>query len=203
MILALDAMGVIYASADDVVELLCPFIHEHGGLADDDRIIELYRQASLGRLTAAQFWREVNIDPVLEDAYLSRHKLVPGLLDFLTAIKPRVSALWCISNDIGQWSRKLRENFALTPHFAGWIISGDVAARKPDPAIFHRLLAESQAAPQDILFVDDRSANLDGAAALGLRTVLFSPTPPATASPHQVAANFHELQSIVSHGVKI
>jgi hypothetical protein len=36
--LALDAMGVIYAAGDDVAELLCPFIREHGGLSDDSRV---------------------------------------------------------------------------------------------------------------------------------------------------------------------
>lgn len=33
-ILVLDAMGVIYTVGDDVRDLLCPFVHEHGRKAD-------------------------------------------------------------------------------------------------------------------------------------------------------------------------
>ena len=47
--LVLDAMGVIFASADDVVDLLQPFIMSHGGESNPERVSDLYIQASLGR----------------------------------------------------------------------------------------------------------------------------------------------------------
>ena len=34
IVLVLDAMGVIYTAADDVEELLVPFVKERGGIAD-------------------------------------------------------------------------------------------------------------------------------------------------------------------------
>ena len=81
--LVLDAMGVIYQAGDDVVELLCPFIHQHGGVADDREIEALYIEASLGHLSARQFWEKVQVDPNLEDDYLRRHRLSTGLREFL------------------------------------------------------------------------------------------------------------------------
>jgi hypothetical protein len=48
--LALDAMGVIYPAGDDVAELLCPFVREHGRVSDDNRIEALYREVNLGRM---------------------------------------------------------------------------------------------------------------------------------------------------------
>jgi hypothetical protein len=69
--LVLDAMGVIYQAGDDVAELLCPFIHENGGLTDDGRIQAPYHDASLGRLSSIQFWEQVQLDPRLEDALLA------------------------------------------------------------------------------------------------------------------------------------
>ena len=89
--LVLDAMGVIYAAGDDVAELLCPFIHENGGIADDRRIEALYHDAS-GRLSAIQFWEQVQLDPALEDAYLIRHRLSAGLLQFLRNAKPQLAS---------------------------------------------------------------------------------------------------------------
>src|SRR5215475_727607 len=120
--LVLDAMGVSYVAQDDVVELLCPFIHEHGGIADDERIAALYQEASLGRLSANEFWEQVHLDPALEDEYLLRHRLSPGLLPFLEQAKGRLDRIWCLSNDVSQWSRKLQQRFDLRRFIDGFVI---------------------------------------------------------------------------------
>jgi len=88
-VLALDAMGVIYAEADDGLNLLYPFVVEHGGCSDIPEIISLYNAASLGRISAAEFWRGAGIDPLLEDEYLSRHRLSDGLIEFLETMHSR------------------------------------------------------------------------------------------------------------------
>jgi putative hydrolase of the HAD superfamily len=195
--LALDAMGVIYAAGDDVAELLCPFIREHGGLSDDSRIEALYRDASLGRISATQFWQQAQLDPALEDAYLDRHRLSTGIIEFLNAAEPGISSIWCISNDVSEWSRKLRNRFDLQRFFDGFVISGDVGARKPNPAIFRSLLEQAQADAPDILLVDDRLPNLDAAAVLGLQTILFAPTGSAAPTQHRVVQNFQDLLALI------
>ena len=73
--LVLDAMGVIYSVGDDVSDLLCPFVVEKGGLRDVGRIAALYRAASLGQMSAKEFWQAVSVDPELEEEYLARHRL--------------------------------------------------------------------------------------------------------------------------------
>jgi hypothetical protein len=60
--LVLDAMGVIFMSADDVVELLQPFVSVRGGTAGPDLVNEFYTQASLGQLSPAEFWQRVGRD---------------------------------------------------------------------------------------------------------------------------------------------
>ena len=47
--LVLDAMGVIFKSADDVGELLIPFIAEKSGSFDEGVIQAAYLEASLGK----------------------------------------------------------------------------------------------------------------------------------------------------------
>jgi len=192
-ILVLDAMGVIYMAGDDVAELLCPFVHENGGIADNGRIEALYHEASLGRISAVQFWKEVRLDPNLEDAYLIRHRLSPGVVQFLGKAKSRTSSIWCLSNDVSEWSRKLRERFELHHLMNGFVISGDVGARKPDPVIYKHLLAQTGGEAKNIILVDDRPRNLDAAAALGLQTILFGPAPQARPSQHRAAADFNQL----------
>ena len=58
-IVVLDAMGVIYQVGDDVADLLYPFIIEKGGAADLAQISRFYIEASLGKITAADFWEAV------------------------------------------------------------------------------------------------------------------------------------------------
>ena len=47
-------------------------------------------------------------------------------------------------------------------------------ATKPDPAAYGGVLAELGADPAEVTFVDDRPANVAGAAALGMRALLFT-----------------------------
>src|SRR4029079_9431721 len=154
--LVLDAMGVIFASADDVVELLQPFIISRGGGSNPDRISDLYVQASLGHITPDEFWSAVSLDPSVEDEYLSLHRLTDGLLNFLENRPKSVTSIWCLSNDVGRWSSKLRCHFKLDDYLDGAIISGDVGARKPDPAIYQMMLSRVGIPSEQILFVDDR-----------------------------------------------
>lgn len=194
-ILVLDAMGVIYPVGDDVRDLLCPFVHEQGGETDDTRIASLYREASLGRLSARDFWQAVRLDPGLEDSYLSRFALTAGFRDFLDAPPSCVAGLWCLSNDVSEWSLGLRRRFDLESRFQGFVISGDVGLRKPDPGIYQHLVRRTGAEPQQMIFVDDRPANLNAARALGMETVLFTLVEPPADTAHMTARGFAELHA--------
>lgn len=196
--LVLDAMGVIFAAGDDVAELLIPFVKEHGGSCDDDHIAALYLDASLGRISAAEFWGDVGVDPALEDSYLRRHSLSEGCLEFLAGIRPNVNSVWCLSNDLSEWSGNLRRRFGLNRYLQGAVISGNVGIRKPDPAIYDYLLAQVDATPREIVFVDDRVKNLDTAAGLGFTTVSFGATHTSSQSRHRAVANFTELTYLLA-----
>ena len=194
--LVLDAMGVIFAAGDDVVELLCPFIHEQGGIAHDGQIEALYNDASLGRLSARQFWEEVQVDSAREDDYLHRHRLSTGLIEFIREAKSRVSSIWCLSNDVSEWSQKLRHFYGLHSFIDGFVISGDVGVRKPDAAIFRELISRTGMPAEQVLFVDDRPKNLDVAAALGFQTVQFGQCA-SKSNRHITAADFLQVQAMI------
>jgi len=197
-ILVLDAMGVIYPFADDVVELLIPFIKEKGGTQDELVIQQMYRAASLGRMASFQFWEKVGLKHSCEDEYLGRFVLADGLLELLHEAGARSLPVWCLSNDVSEWSRKLRERFELTRHMQGFLISGDVMVRKPDPAIYKFLVKAVDADARQMLFVDDRPANLDTAAGLGFATVQYRP--PAGNIPagnHRIVSTFREILGLV------
>jgi HAD superfamily hydrolase (TIGR01509 family) len=190
----LDAMGVIYSVGNDNTDLLCPFVTEKGGTQDISRILALYHSASLGQISSAELWQAVGLDPQLEDEYLRRYELTQGVMDLLEAVNSKGYEVWCLSNDISEWSKKLRMRFRLDRYISGFVISGDVRIRKPDQAIFDYLLERMAVRASDALFVDDQPVNLDAAAALGLRTILFLPDGrDAAAKRHILATSFSDV----------
>jgi FMN phosphatase YigB (HAD superfamily) len=172
--LVLDAMGVVFAAADDVAEILIPFIRSAGGESDARTIESVYLQASLGSIGADEFWARVGLAPVVEDAYLSKHRLAAGALEFLESARQFGLPVWCLSNDVGRWSRRLRETLGLERLLAGAVISSDAKVRKPDRAIYEQLLVATGCRPAELLFVDDRAKNVAGAAAIGIPAIEFT-----------------------------
>jgi putative hydrolase of the HAD superfamily len=191
-------MGVIYAEADDGHNLLYPFIVEKGGCSDIQEIGCLWGEASLGKISSAELWRSAGVDPALEDEYLLRYRLSEGLFEFLEEMRSRGMELWCLSNDLSEWSRKLRKRFQLDRYFRGFVISGDTGSRKPDPAIYLHTLEKSGFQPSNAVFVDDRLRNITAADALGIKVVLFNPAPEdQQGHNYPIARTFPELQNVL------
>lgn len=171
--LVLDAMGVIFKSADDVAELLIPFIAEKSGSFDEEVIQSAYLEASLGEISPDEFWERVDVPSALEDEFLTGHTLNPGITELLSEAKSKGISVWCLSNDVGRWSDKIRNNLGIEEFLRGSVISGDVGIRKPDKEIYEALIQSSGFKIEDILFVDDREKNVVAAQELGIETIMF------------------------------
>ncbi len=192
----LDAMGVIYRNADDVEELLIPFVQDHGGVGPDE-VRALYQRASLGELSSAELWEAAGLegDPgELDRSYLSQFRMTGGLLAFLDKLSHKNVPVACVCNDVSLWSRLLRQGFDLDTKIGPWIVSGDIGARKPDAAIYEALRT-TVGAPFDVyLLIDDRVENLDAARDLGMRTALFAPDGVyGETNGHRVVRGFSEF----------
>jgi FMN phosphatase YigB (HAD superfamily) len=186
-VLALDAMGVIYEAGDDVAELLVPFVKEHRGLSDPDAIHSTYLQASVGRLSATEFWTAIGLSEGLEDKYLSRHRLRADVDACLKRSEASFREVCCISNDVSEWSLKLRIRHSLVPRISNWYISGDLGHRKPDVAIYRAALDRLGVSATQVLFVDDRPRNLDAASTLGMQTLWLSDADDPNVSHRRIA----------------
>jgi FMN phosphatase YigB (HAD superfamily) len=173
--LVLDAMGVIFKSADDVGELLIPFIAENSESIDEEVIQSAYLEASLGKINPDEFWNRVDVASELEDEFLSRHSLNPCIKELLSLTEDNGISVWCLSNDVGRWSNKLRKNLGIEKFLNGSIISGDVGVRKPDKEIYEILIHSIGCKVEDVLFVDDREKNVIASHDAGIETVMFNP----------------------------
>jgi HAD superfamily hydrolase (TIGR01509 family) len=79
------------------------------------------------------------------------------------------------------------------------LLSCEVAALKPDPAIFNEALRRIDLGAADCLFVDDQPRYLDGAAALGIRPVRIErdnipSAPPDADDRHPVIRGLDQLR---------
>jgi FMN phosphatase YigB (HAD superfamily) len=173
--LVLDAMGVIFKSADDVAELLIPFIAEKSTSCDETIIQAAYLDASLGTISADEFWNRVGVSADLEDEFLARHSINEAVIELLAWAGDNHVPVWCLSNDVGRWSLKLRQRLNIEDHLQGSIISGDVGLRKPDSGIYETLVQACGYPRDNLLFVDDRKKNVLAARTLGIESILYDP----------------------------
>ena len=134
-----------------------------------------YLAASLGKIHADEFWNRVDVSLDSEDEFLSRHGLNDGVTELLSLARRKSIPIWCLSNDVGRWSLKLRKSLGIEKFLTGAVISGDVGMRKPDEKIYHALMHSSGYQGENILFVDDRNANVIAAREAGLEAVRYDP----------------------------
>jgi len=79
---------------------------------------------------------------------------------------------------LSNWSAETfpvaRERFEFLAWFEEIVISGEVGVNKPDRRIFEHLMEHFDIEPRAALFIDDSSANVEAAKALGLSAIQFT-----------------------------
>lgn len=63
----------------------------------------------------------------------------------------------------------MRDRFPIIREFTGWVLSYEVGALKPDPAIYRRALELAGAEPDEVFYVDDRQDLVDAARSMGFQ----------------------------------
>jgi len=69
----------------------------------------------------------------------------------------------------------VREHFPDIFFFDDYVLSYEVRALKPDPAIYQVAIKKAGTPPSSCVFIDDMEENVAGAAALGLKAILYKP----------------------------
>ncbi len=197
-LVVLGGTGVVFDAGDGDQGLLLPFVRAVGSTVPKEHVASCHRSASLGRITAAEFWREVGAegDPdELDRAYLSRIRLTPGLTEFLDRVGGRGLQVACLTNAVLTWSVLLRERFGLDRRISPWIVSAEVGARKPSRAMFEALRRTTGVPFEHCLLIDSMVGTLEAGRKLGMSTVWFAPPGAEVPEgfPHAVVRGFDEL----------
>ncbi|HSW98259.1 MAG TPA: HAD-IA family hydrolase [Candidatus Saccharimonadales bacterium] len=142
----------------------------------------LCTRSDLGQLSRSGFNQEISKltgIPVAE--------VVPGieaeaaidtaLVNYTANLKKTGLRVACLSNGSHEWTLQVINDHGLRHLFEAIILSGDLGVVKPDAKIYVQALEKLGVQPSEAIFVDDRQANVDAAAALGIRSLVFTDTP--------------------------
>jgi len=107
-----------------------------------------------------------------------RPQIFPNLEATMATLASRGLAIGLISNTGRSWGRylsQLQDDLGIGRHFRFRGYSDELRLRKPDPRIFRAALHGLGLAPQEVVHIgDDVTADVAGAAAVGMRTVWFN-----------------------------
>ncbi|HEX7188073.1 MAG TPA: HAD-IA family hydrolase [Actinomycetes bacterium] len=98
---------------------------------------------------------------------------IEGTVEILRELHDRGTRLLALTNWSAETFPHAEETFDFLRWFEGVVVSGVEGVAKPDPALFRLVLDRYRLDPAATVFVDDSPANVDAAAALGLRALLF------------------------------
>jgi putative hydrolase of the HAD superfamily len=100
-------------------------------------------------------------------------RLQAGTVALIEDLAAAGQPLALLSNAPDELAEAIR-GLSIAPYFGHLLFSCQLKTAKPDPACYRRALGTLGADPRDVVFIDDRSENVTAAAALGVRSVLFT-----------------------------
>jgi len=130
-----------------------------------------------GTLSIADYWAAVASDLGVEWDAVDVHELWaldhrgwlsvdPGTLRVLHALADGGTRLALLSNAGADFSGWLRSG-SFAPLFERVFVSGELGLVKPNADIYEHVIAELGITPDELLFVDNKSENVEGARAVG------------------------------------
>lgn len=145
------------------------------------RSAEFYKLFDRGELTPRQFYERA---VALLDARIGYDEFVAAYVDIFSRNQPVLDLyqrlkgrykLILLSNTDPLRFGFARGKFPDAMFFDDYVLSYEVGALKPGPEIYQEAMKRAGAPASSCVLVDDMEANIEGAAALGLNTILYKP----------------------------
>jgi HAD superfamily hydrolase (TIGR01509 family) len=150
-----------------------------GGDPDHDRVFiqDMLGATNVGHITidhmTAMACQKLGITQTeWFDAIAQTEQPDQQLLDFIaTELKPHYGVAVLSNANVGTLERVLTDSQRSV--FDALVVSAEVGCVKPQPEIYQLVAERLGVAPEECVFTDDSQAYCDGAAAVGMKTVLF------------------------------
>lgn len=98
---------------------------------------------------------------------------IEGMRELLHRLKSEGYSLYGLSN----WCSKVYETMAEYEIFSlldGYVVSSDEKVIKPEPAIYYRLFDKYNLKPEECIFADDKTENIEGGRRVGMDGIVFT-----------------------------
>lgn len=143
---------------------------------------DMGRAAQRGEITSAELWQWVQGQFNLDDTELRAFRaefwggdrLNQPLVDLIHRLRPHYQTA-IISNAMDDLNQTLAETYPIAGAFDLIVGSAYEGIMKPDAEIFRRTLARLDRLPEETIFVDDFAHNIDGAHAVGMHAIHYTP----------------------------
>lgn len=154
-----------------------PYVFQHFPDISINTIINNFNKAGIGEITSEEFitnlgfegdYSQYEVDYV--DNYLTFDEQFPQII---SEIKKRFK-IGLLSNDVSEWSKYIVKKHDIGKYFDSMIVSGDVGYRKPDERIYNHIINDMNESATNCIFIDNKVENLQIAASLGMKTILFN-----------------------------
>jgi epoxide hydrolase-like predicted phosphatase len=190
-----DLGGVLLRTAD-----FSPREHLAARLGMNRRELEAFmfggesgEQAQRGEISVAEHWenlrQKLNCSTqdirALIDEFFARDELDQALIDYIRELHQTYKTA-LLSNAWDDMRKVIADRWHFDDVFDTMVISSEVGIVKPDPRIFHLTLEKLGVQPNQAIFVDDMSRNVEGAQRVGLKAIRFQDTPQMKAELEQL-----------------
>jgi putative hydrolase of the HAD superfamily len=118
-------------------------------------------------------WSASDIQRLWAADFRSWISVEPGTVELLAELNAGGTRLALLSNAGFDFSDPLRFS-PMGQYFERIFISAEMTALKPEPAIYLEVATELGIAPEQMVFIDNKSVNTDAAAALGITVHHFT-----------------------------
>jgi len=162
-------MGVLYPQEHIISHALRDFLRRKG-IEPDIRVLKrVYNKYKVGKISNKKL-RSV-LPKKWEMEFLYWLKKREEAKSILLELRRRGYRLGVITNLPRLWGRVLLKRLGVPVDVA--VISGEVGVAKPHPLIFKIFLERSGAKPEECIYIDDKSNNVETARSLGMKAITF------------------------------
>ena len=166
-----DCFGVLYVDVNHAYFSQFPELREE--------LYDLNKQADHGFVDRETYTKTVaKLTGVSEEetarAFMKEHTVNRALIEYIRMTLKSHYKVGLVSNIGRDWMQDFFDKHALHDLFDVAVLSSEEGITKPNPLIFERAAERLEVFVDEVIFVDDRQENCDGAVAAGMRSVLYT-----------------------------
>lgn len=103
-------------------------------------------------------------------------KVLDESIELLTELHTKGIPLYGLTNWASETFHRVKSDYPFLNYLKGIVVSGDEGLIKPDPKIYLLALSRFNLVPTETLFIDDKLANVQAAASVGMHAHHFTST---------------------------